>query len=592
MQYTDWGGLRKGESILIHAGAGGVGLAAIAISQYLGLEIFATAGSDEKREYLRRLGVQHVMDSRTLAFANEVMQITGGRGVDAVLNSIAGEAIAKSLSILAPGGRFLEIGKRDIYANTSLGLYPFRKNLSYFAVDMLGVSIENPALVEDLTREILECVRAGHFGPLPYTAFSAAEARDAFRMMAQAKHIGKVVVTFAENQVDAEIPLNRLIRRDATYLITGGLTGLGLESARWLARQGAGNVVLIGRRGPGEQTREAIAAMEEMGTRVITRAADVSDAQQLTTVLREIAAQMPPLAGVIHAAGVLRDGIVQNLTWSDFETTLAPKIQGAWNLHEATRGAGLDFFVLFSSIASMLGSPGQVNYSAGNAFLDALAQHRRSLGLPALCLNWGPWAEIGMAAQAADRGDRMAGAGMRGIPAADGIAAMQHLVQKQCTRAAVMNVDWKAWGESYSILSYIPYFSRFQEELKSGSGEAVEASLARQIRGLNRDEALSLIEGGLREDLRRVLRIPEDRLDRHTSLTRLGLDSLMAVELKNRIDSKTGMSVPVMRLLKGPTLAEMTTMLFELLNVGPAGDVDVDALSDAEVDTLLRQLAG
>jgi NADPH:quinone reductase-like Zn-dependent oxidoreductase/acyl carrier protein len=585
--------LRKGESVLIHAGAGGVGLAAILIAKYVGAKIFATAGSGEKRQYLRDLGVDHVMDSRTLAFAQEILQITSGRGVDVVLNSIAGAAVPKSLSVLAIGGRFLEIGKRDIYANTNLGLSPFRKNLSFFAVDMLGLSIEKPDLLEDLTREILGLVETGAIQPLPYTAFAANNAEEAFRFMAQAQHIGKVILTFEETEVEAEVPLKHLIRRNATYLITGGLTGLGLECAQWLAREGAENLVLAGRRAPDAAALETIASMRAAGTHVRAAALDVSDEEQLEKVLSEIRREMPPVAGVIHSAGLVQDAIVDNLAWLDFETVMAPKVRGGWNLQHALRGDNLDFFVSFSSIASMMGSPGQANYSAANSFLDSLSQYRDRLRMPILNLNWGPWSEIGLAARP-DRGGRLAETGIPGILPEEGIASLRRLLQKQCDSAAVMSVNWKCWAQYQPEIAVAPFFRNLQGEMQAESGEGAEASFVAQIRTLDRDQALEALEKGLREEVKRVLRIPEDRLDRHTSLTRLGLDSLMAVELKNRIDGKIGIPIPVMILLKGPTLAEMSGIVYEALNQEgangglPVNPAAVDTLSDAEVDIMLR----
>jgi NAD(P)-dependent dehydrogenase (short-subunit alcohol dehydrogenase family)/acyl carrier protein len=334
--------------------------------------------------------------------------------------------------------------------------------------------------------------------------------------------------------------------------------------------------------------------MRAHGAKVRTAPLDVSNAGQLEALLSEIRRDMSPLAGVIHSAGVVRDGILDNLKWPDFEAVMAPKLEGGSNLQRALNGADLDFFVLFSSIASMMGSPGQANYSAANAFLDSLSQYRSKLGMPVLSINWGPWSEIGLAARP-DRGGRMAETGMPGIAPADGIAVLRRLLQKQCDSAAVMRVDWKTWARYQNGLATAPFLRHLQGEMKGDSSEAVESSFTAHIRGLDREQALEAIERSLREEVKRVLRIPDDRLDRHTSLTRLGLDSLMAVELKNRIDSKIAIPIAVMRVLKGPTLAEMSGILYETLNQDglggslPANAAAIDSLSDAEVDTMLRQ---
>ena len=224
--------LGHGERVLIHAATGGVGLAAIQVARWLGAEIYATAGSPEKRAYLQALGIQHVMDSRSLSFADEVLALTDGQGVDVVLNSLSGEAIAKSLAVLAPYGRFVEIGKRDIYQNSQIGLWPFQKNLAYFAIDLDRMVRERPAQVGDVLREVLQLIEAGTFTPLPTRVFPVSQVAEAFRLMAQAKHLGKLVIDMknAEGAVVQSAHPDRLVRADGTYLITGGLGGLGLGS--------------------------------------------------------------------------------------------------------------------------------------------------------------------------------------------------------------------------------------------------------------------------------------------------------------------------------------------------------------------------
>ena len=229
------------EKILIHAGTGGVGQAAIQIAQHLGLEIFATAGTPHKRQLLRDMGVPHVMNSRTLEFADQVLEITEGRGVDAVLNSLAGEFVPKSLSILAPFGRFLEIGKIDVYGNTKLGLAALKDNISYYVIDLAQVLTEKPECVVAMYQELTEQFASGAYGPLPHQVFPITECVDAFRFMAQGKHVGKNVLSFDQSQIPIA-PCSQpgcLLRPDASYLITGGAGGFGLEVAKWMAAQGA-----------------------------------------------------------------------------------------------------------------------------------------------------------------------------------------------------------------------------------------------------------------------------------------------------------------------------------------------------------------
>ena len=311
-----------------------------------------------------------------------------------------GEYITRSLSILAAYGRFVEIGKTDIYQNKPLGLFPFRNNLSYFALDLDRVCRERPALLRSLLLELMAMFQQGSLKPLPHNIFPVEDAANAFRYMARRKNIGKVVLSFTVAESKNRSDRSAAPRADATYLITGGHGGLGLAVARWLVEKGARHLVLLSRSGASSAGEEVAADLAAKGATVTTIQADVSNESDLARALSEIRNTMPPLRGVIHAAGVLDDHLLLNLDAESFRRVLAPKVLGAWNLHTLTADLPLDFFVVFSSVASVLGSPGQANYAAANAFLDGLAHDRRSQGLPCLSINWGPWAEVGMAARA------------------------------------------------------------------------------------------------------------------------------------------------------------------------------------------------
>ncbi|HET7550229.1 MAG TPA: SDR family NAD(P)-dependent oxidoreductase [Gemmatimonadaceae bacterium] len=600
------GRLREGESVLIHSAAGGVGLAALHIARERGAVIFATAGTAEKREYLKRMGASYVMSSRTLDFAREVMEYTNGRGVDLVLNSLAGDAIAKSLGVLATGGRFIEIGKRDIYADSQIGLLPFQRNLSFFAVDLLRMRMEKPEVVERLTREIVKRIADGSFEPLPFTKFPASEVADAFRYMAQGKHIGKIIVTLDESEVKVrDVPQPVRIRDDATYLVTGGLGALGLAFARRLVDQGARHLALLGRRAPTAAAAEVIDELRARGAEITVAACDVSDARRLSSVLAELRASAPPLAGVLHAAGSTQDGTLQQLRWESFPPVLASKVAGSLNLHEELRGDDLDFFVMFSSAASVLGGAGQANYAAANSFLDALAHHRERAGLPALAVNWGPWADIGMAAQDDIRGGRLAERGLGSIPVREGTELLDLLLQQRPSQIAVMPIDWRLWAERFPETLKVPFLSELSGEWAGEEAtRAAEDGIRQTVLACeSRQSAMELLGKHLRTDAARILRIPEERLDPKLSLIRFGLDSLMAVELKNRVESDFDVRLPAARLLQGPSVIELAEWLeSELRSGGPAladgaretapadADVSVDELSDAEVDALLRQV--
>ncbi len=583
------GRLREGERVLIHAAAGGVGQAAVQLAQRVGAEVFATAGSREKREFLKSQGVQHVMDSRSLDFADEVMRLTHGEGVDVVLNSLAGEFIPKSLSTLAPGGRFLEIGKVDVLQNTQLGLRQLENNISFSAIDLSQLILKQPDFCRDLLREAMQYFEEGTLRSLPLRVFPISEVVDAFRYMAQAKHVGKVVVSLQEKEVWIAPPSGEPVtfRSDGTYLITGGLGGLGLAVAQWMVQQGARRLVLMGRSGVSSAAaEEALDAMKKVGAQVLVAQADVAQEEQVARVLLEITDRsMPPLRGIVHAAAVLDDGILLQLNQERFKTVMAPKINGAWNLHALTLNTPLDFFVLFSSGASVLGSPGQGNYVAASAFLDALAHHRRALGLPALAINWGAWAEVGLAARP-DRAKHLMDQGIVSFTPMQGMKLMERLLQQDAAQVMAVSMDWTRLLSLYSP----PLLAALAEEMAKRPGPAMSK---RAKDGLSREKLLAaepgerqrLVEAFLTEQIARVLRCSPSKVDVHQPLNRLGIDSLMAVELKNRIEADLEVAVPVTALLQGPSLAQLAGQLTaeQLL-------AKVDQLSDTEVDALLRDI--
>jgi phthiocerol/phenolphthiocerol synthesis type-I polyketide synthase C len=561
--------MSKGERVLIHAAAGGVGLSAVQLAQRVGAEIFATAGSPEKRAFLQYIGVKHVMDSRSLAFAEEVMQRTGGKGVDIVLNSLPGEYIPKSLSILSPHGRFLEIGKMDIYLNRTLDLYPFSNNLSYFAIDMDRICRERPALIHSLFLDLMESFKEGTLRPLPRSVFPISDAVGAFRYLAQRKNIGKVVVSLQDTLPQPAFETSMTLRSDATYLITGGLGSLGLLLAQWLVQQGVRHLVLMGRQGAAGSTRAVVDALERTGAQVLVARADVTQEEQVANVLAQIRDSMPPLRGIIHAAGILDDGLLVNLDQERLSAVMAPKVQGAWNLHALTMNIPLDFFVLFSSVASVLGSPGQGSYAAANAFLDTLSQQRRALGLPSLTINWGPWAAVGMASQA-NRGRRLALLGLDAIAPQQGLQALEQLLlQQDAAQVMVVSANWQQ-------LLHV-FYAKHEPALLSELIPKAELVASLSIEERKQDltiEALSAMEPGqrqplliehLQKELAIVLGLEATEVDPRESLYNLGLDSLMVLELRQRLENGLGIALPMESLIQDPNLTDLSARLLDLL---------------------------
>jgi NADPH:quinone reductase-like Zn-dependent oxidoreductase/aryl carrier-like protein len=561
--------LQRGERVLIHAGTGGVGLAAVQWAQHVGAEVYATAGTPEKRAYLASLGVRYVSDSRSDRFVADVLAWTGDQGVDVVLNSLSGELIAKSFALLRSHGRFVELGKRDYYADNQLGLRPFLRNLSFSLVDLRGIIIERPNLVRTLLEELLTLFAAGVLTPTPVESFPASRAADAFRKMAQAQHIGKLVIAMGERDVAIHVAAepSARVRRDGSYLVTGGLGGLGLSVAGWLANQGAGQLVLLGRSGatsPAQQT--AVAALEARGARVIVAQADIADRPQLARVLQDVTASGLPLRGVVHAAGLLDDGLLLQQTPARFRKVMAPKVQGALHLDALTRALPLDFFVLYASGAGLVGSPGQGNYAAANTFLDALAHHRRALGLPALSIDWGAFSEVGLAAAQDNRGARLAAHGARNLTPDEGLAVLGRLLSGDRAQIGVIPMDVGRWAEGNSTMAGSRLFSRLLAAAPGGAGASTEArALLDRLAAADPAERTSLVLDLLRKQVCQVLRIAEARLDVAAPLTSLGMDSLMALELKHRLKRELAVDIPLIRFLGDLTSVQLAQLLHDQL---------------------------
>lgn len=541
--------LDAGERVLIHCASGGVGLAAVQVARRAGAYVLATAGTSEKRAYLRSLGIEHVMDSRTLEFADDVRRLTGGEGVDVVLNALAGRAIDAGLELLRPHGRFVEIGKRDIYEDGRLALAPFRRNLAYFAVDLQPLYDAQPALIGRLLRGIAADVAAGGLHPLRHHTFDLAAAEEAFRLMAQARHIGKVVLTAHEPSYRvAPRARTSLARADASYVVTGGLGGFGLAVAGWLAREGAGHIVLVSRSGVARE--EDVAALDALlaspACIEIVRG-DVTDPHDTARVLDHVR-RRAPLRGVIHAAMVLDDALLGKLDYPRFAAVLAPKLAGAWNLHELTAADDLDLFVLFSSISAVIGQPAQSSYAAANEFLGALAAHRLACGRPALTVDWGAITGVGYVARHPGLERRMHRQGLKGIAPDDACTALGELLRHRVTRMAVSSVDWSARATQLGQDAHADTAADATVGV-SGPDRAAEV-LHAHLAGASEAERPAAVQRYLLHVTARVLETTPDRIDIERRLPDLGVDSLMAVELRTALRAELGVEVPIVDLLE------------------------------------------
>lgn len=562
--------LRSAERVLIHGGAGGVGMAAIRIARHLGAHVYATAGTTEKRHFLRCLGVDEAFDSRSLEFADRILETTDGEGVDVVLNSLAGEAMLRSVDLLRPFGRFLEIGKLDFYQNKKLGLRPLRHNVSYFGVDVDQLMRVRPDLARNLLTEVLEEVARGVYTTLPHRVFPVSRAAEGFRCMQQSKQIGKVVVSFDGDELPPVTKNSGKVRfrKDGTYLVIGGLGGFGLRVGLWLAEGGAGHIVLTGLRGkdkPG--IHDAIEEMRQAGAVVEAAAVDATDHGQMTALLARIRQNMPPLRGVFHLAMVIDDGIILRLDRESMLRVMTPKMAGAWILHRQTMDDPIEHFVMFSSAATVLGHAGQANYVAANMFLEALAHHRRSLGLPALTIAWGAIGEVGYLARNVQLREKfLDGNPSLLIPVAKAIAAMEWLMSREAVEVGAAETDWGRFAQSAPAGNSARYeMFRVTAPAKQkhlGDREAFVAA----FKAAPAEERQAVVLEHLRGRLAAVLGVPAEKIDPQRGLNQIGLDSLMAVELRIAIEHLMGIDLPVMGLMQGENLVELAARILSNLD--------------------------
>lgn len=560
--------MAPGDRILIHSAAGGVGQAAVQLAQQAGAEIYATA-SPSKWDFLKAQGIKHVFNSRTLDFAEEILAATAGKGVDIVLNSLTGEGfVAASLAVLKPHGRFLEMGKRNAWSVEQMRKE--RADVAYFLVDDYQVE---PALTQSCLRQVVQLVEAEKLKPLPKQVFSLQQVTSAFHYMQQAHQIGRVVIMHPmlaqrTGKVETHTPK---FRADATYLITGGLGGLGLQMAQFLVEQGARNLVLIGRSAVQPAIQPQIAELTKRDAQVQVVQADVANKEQLTDVMTKIDPRYP-LRGIIHAAGVLDDGILLQQNWARFGTVLAPKVQGTWHLHRLTRHLPLDFFVLFSSTAALLGNTGQANHAAANQFLDAFAHYRHSLGLPGLSINWGAWSEVGAAALQLPTINLV---GETTIPPQAGVQICAELLHTNRAQVAVIPItDAATFQQKFTHISmaHTPLQKSTRrtasilapeaKQLASAVDSPQSVSLPMRLLQMTPKQAHIALQTEVSQQIRQLLKLGDaHRLNPVQGLLDLGMDSLLAIELRNRLQKLVEAKLPATLVFDYPSVEAITNYL-------------------------------
>ncbi|ORB44013.1 type I polyketide synthase [Mycobacterium paraseoulense] len=545
MAFVHLADVKPGQRVLVHAAAGGVGMAAVQLGRHLGLEIFATA-SKGKWDTLRAMGFDedHISDSRSLDFEEKFRAVTGGRGMDVVLDSLAGDFVDASLRLVAPGGVFLEMGKTDIRDPGVIAQeYP---GVRYRAFDLFEPG--RPRMHQWMI-ELAGLFDAGVLTPLPVTTFDIRRARAALRYLSQARHIGKVVMTVPDGWAAG------------TVLITGGTGMAGSTLARHLVTQhGVQNLVLLSRSGPDAPgSAELIAELREAGARVRAVACDAADRAALASVIDDIPASHP-LTGVIHAAGVLDDAVLTSLTPERVDAVLRAKVDAAWNLHELTRELDLSVFVMFSSMAGLVGSSGQANYAAANSFLDGLAAHRRAHGLPAISLGWGLWDQASAMTGGLDAAD-LARLGRDGIQPLTSDEAMDlfdtALIVDEPFMAparidlSALRAHAAAVPPMFADLVNAPVRRQVDDSLAAAKSKS---ALAHRLHGLPEAEQHAVLLDLVRSHIATVLgNTTPEAIDPDKAFQDLGFDSLTAVEMRNRLKTATGLALSPTLIFDYPT---------------------------------------
>jgi acyl transferase domain-containing protein/NADPH:quinone reductase-like Zn-dependent oxidoreductase/acyl carrier protein len=562
--------LKRGERVLIHGAAGGVGLAALQIARAIGAEVIGTVSTPDKRALAGLFGASRLLDSRSLDFADEVRALGGA---DVVLNSLSGEAMRASIGCLKPFGRFIELGKRDYVANSLIELRPFRRNLTYFGVDVDQLLAHDPTIVARGLAAIAEGFSDGRYSALPLQVYPSSGIAEAFRLMQSAGHVGKIVIRppSAAERPAAVRPTVPFSVKDGVELVVGGTGGFGFETASWLAANGAKAVVVASRSGKlAPELEERAARLRDAGVVLDVEQVDASDLASVEALVARVIARNGRVTGVWHTAMVLDDGLISTLTPERIDAVLRPKVDGAANLDRATRGQAVERFVLFSSATTLIGNPGQASYVAANAYLEGLAERRRAAGLPALAIAWGAIADAGVLARKGDVARQLERlTGMAGLASADALARLERLLGEPDTAATVACAKLSRSGAMRDVaILKTPAFSRLFRGETSVVEEAGAADLAEMVAGKSDAQAMKLLAEVVAAEVARILRVAPADIDLDRPLDELGMDSLMALELTMGMESKYGVELPLVAITSVRNLRDLTRRLLTSLRPG------------------------
>jgi acyl transferase domain-containing protein/NADPH:quinone reductase-like Zn-dependent oxidoreductase/NAD(P)-dependent dehydrogenase (short-subunit alcohol dehydrogenase family)/SAM-dependent methyltransferase/acyl carrier protein len=548
--------LAPGERILIHAAAGGLGLATLQVAQLRGAEVIATAGTPAKRDLLRLLGVQHVLDSRTLDFADQITDLLGPKPIDVVMNSLLGDAATRSLELLGTGGRFVELGKRDLYADAPLRLRPFLRDISYFAFQG-----DTRLFAEGSTplAKIAGPIGDGTYHPLPHRVFPAAKFAEAFELLQHSRHIGKIVVDLTVPPPVVVPPAPLALRATGTYLVTGGLSGFGAATARYLVKHGARHLALVGRRGTRTpEARELVAELSAHGTECSVFAADVTDPAAMRSVFDTLAADGRQLRGVVHSAMHLDDDALTDLSDERVRAILAPKIDGTEILNHLTRDEDLDFLLLYSSISTLIALPLQSPYVAACLFLEASVRARQAADTVGTSVAWGSIGDVGWVARHSHT-ETMLGLGILPMTAVEALGSLPGILRDNESVAAVARIDWARLGRTQRRLDR----SLHRLLLPRQSAAGITASFKERL--ANAPDGRAVVSAELIACVADALHTSPETIDPAKSLDRLGVDSLMAMELATAIRGRLDCDVRPLEITASADLHQLAHRIATLL---------------------------
>ncbi|CAL8109687.1 unnamed protein product [Orchesella dallaii] len=576
--------MKAGETVLIHTGSGGVGVSAIQLAKHVGANIITTAGSARKRAYLRSLGLKHVFHSRNTSYEKEIMKVTNGKGVDIVLNSITGPGFKEaSLNACAKNARFVEMSKLSIWKPEEVKAQ--RPDVDYTIVDL--TYLDHEVWVE-LLSNMRKFLMSGALEPIPYVKFDALNIRQALQYFQKAKHIGKVICTMPDfKKVDGVVKVDApMFNNESTYLITGGLGGIGFEVAKWMLEKGASDIVLTGRNPPKRIVAEKIQELNKKGYNIMTKYADVGDRKQCEALIMDITQNCKTLRGVFHAAGVLRDNMYVNQNWDSFDATYNAKVVGSWNLHNLTNELPLEQFILFSSLTALMGTIGQGNHSSANTFEDAFAHYRHSMGLPATTINWGQFAEVGVAKE-------ICLSGVLPVSVKRMLNSLEAILKAQRLQTAVCDFEsFHAWSLICPLFKHYVderLWKKFGTTSQEAQGFKSEQFWQEMDQSEDRNDKIQVLTVYLKRILRSALRLDADEpINDHANIQDLGVDSLMTIELKNSIQTLLGPQVTVTAsLLKTcNTVYELACTIVDKISGGD-DELNAQTLSPEELTNLL-----